>query len=97
MGTVNLDPAHAEAVVLLSGDSVFAQGLIKTGPATTGIILGVGVEQFGPAALTGVDTRVLAVPIFAGESAFRTLFPCDVKLIVTQLGFPFGFGLADFV
>lgn len=59
----------------------------KAGPATSGLELGVGSEEFGTAADTHVGALFFVLVVFAGERCFGGSFASDVILLGGELVF----------
>ncbi len=87
LGTQHFGAAHAVAGVGPRFDA-FVVGVVETRPATPGVELGFGVEQFGPAAGTGVATVVFVVDVLAAERGLRAGFAKDAILLVAELFAP---------
>src|ERR1043165_2094264 len=72
---------------------LFGNWLIEAGPARTRLKLCVGVEQRRAAANAAIDTLLMVVPVFAGESPLRAFFARHVVSPRRKLLPPFVLGL----
>ncbi len=87
-GALDLNTLHAVGKILLLGDHLIAYRLKIAGPATTGVVLGVGVEQGLTTAGTVVNTRHLAVVILTAKRAFGATQATDMVLRLGKLFAP---------
>ena len=88
VSTKHLCALHAEAVIFLLDDGVAVDGLVETGPTTTGIKLYGGVKQLLLATNTMKHTVFLKKVVLATERAFCPLFTADVVLLIGQFFTP---------
>jgi hypothetical protein len=92
---------HPQAAVGMFGNGLVIDGLVKAGPATAGIKLGVVIKQGLPTANTLVAASLPMGFIFAAERALGRRLPGDRKgqgfgPLVSQVLFPLGIGFLDF-
>ena len=66
-------------------------------PPGAGIKLQCGVEQFGPAASTGIYTRLMGFAVFTTEGRFRPVLPRYTKLFRREHLLPLRVTLLDFL
>src|SRR5579862_9090269 len=97
LGTTGFDASHTVALVAVFFNALFVCRLVKTWPASTGIELGFGVEQWLAATRAHIGSGILGLPILSGEGAFGTGLAGDVILLRRQLLTPFLFGLNNFI
>lgn len=97
LGAENLGTAHKKALVRFGADVLALHRLGEARPARAGIKLGVGIEEGGTAADTGVGAWILAVVILAGESALGAFLTRNTVLLWRELLAPFLVGLTDLV
>ena len=86
-------PPHAMAVVFMDLNAAGRGRLVKTGPATAGVVLRRGAEELLPAGGTAVDSVGGGVFVLAGKGAFRALFAQNVILLGRQFAPPLFVGL----
>src|SRR5581483_6316947 len=67
LGTQHLGALHEETVVGLGAHIFCHRGRGEAWPSSAGIEFLAGAEEFGAAAHTPVDSRLMVVPIAAGE------------------------------
>lgn len=86
--TLHFDAVHAVAEIIQAGNGIFTERLKVAGPATPGVKLGIRIEQLSAAAGAVINTRRLAVMVFAGKGSLRATQPTDMKLRIRQLFAP---------
>jgi hypothetical protein len=96
LGTGNFDATHAEGAVVMEVDGVFGEGLEETGPAGSGLELGVGFEEGSVAGGAVVEAVGVVIDEGAGEGAFGALLAEDVILLGGELLAPLGIGFGGF-
>src|SRR6266567_4457244 len=85
------------AGVRFDGHILFAYRRPETWPAGAGLELRIRTEKFASAADAAVNPFFVVVPVLAAEGPLGPLLSCDFKLFPSQLRFPFGIGLFNFV
>jgi hypothetical protein len=93
----DFSPAHAVGVVCFGFDILFGDWLVKAGPAGSGLIFGIGVEQLVAACGALIYAGLFGLVILAREWTFRPFHSAHLKLLGRQLLFPFLVGLLNFV
>src|SRR6218665_793427 len=88
---------HAVAAVFMLDYGFFLQRLVKTGPARTGIIFGIGTEQGFATNTTKIRAIAMLVPVLTAERALRALLAADAVFLGIEIGTPFGVGLHHLV
>ena len=81
----DLDPMHAMTEVIQAGNGRIAYRLEIAGPATAGVELGIGIEQWRITADAMVDARRPGIVVLAGEGALGGAEPADLELLIGQL------------
>ena len=86
---------HAMTAIRFRLDGGLCRRGIETGPAGSGIIFGLGTEQFLAAAGAAVNAAILAVVVLAGKGLFRALRTADPEFFrgefLAPLRFSFGY------
>jgi len=87
--------ANAMTAIRFRLDGGLSHGRVETGPAGSGIIFGLGTEQFLAAAGAAVNAAILAVVVLAGKGLFRALRAADPEFFrgefLAPLRFSFGY------
>jgi hypothetical protein len=78
-------------------DCVIVLRLIKTGPTTVGVKLGVSYKQEGVAAATVIATLTLLIEQLSGVGTLSSSHAKHVILKLGELRFPLLIGFIDFV
>ena len=86
---------HPVGRVGLLVDRLLAGRRRESGPAATGVVLRVGLEQLGPAAGTAVRARLEHVVVLAAERRLGSLLAQHLVLLGRQLFAPRLLGLLD--
>jgi hypothetical protein len=72
IGAANFSPDHAMAGIQNFRDSFFAGGLVKSGPAASGVEFGVRQKQLRAAGTAGIAALLKELIVFPREGSFRS-------------------------
>lgn len=95
-GAGDFNAAHAKTQVFVLVDASGVNGVKKAGPAAVRVEFLIRAKEFRLATHAAVHAFVSAVPIHAGEGAFRALLTADIVLFGRELSAPFRVCFGDF-
>lgn len=93
----DFSPAHAVGVVFFGLDILIADWLVEAGPARSGIIFRIGIEQFVSASDALVHAGLSCLVVLACKWTFCSFHSANLVLLGSKFFFPFLVGLLNFV
>jgi hypothetical protein len=95
-GANYLDPLHSETGVITQLDIALTDHVPETGPARSGMELGIGREQVVAAGGANVHAILFGIDVFTSKRPFCPRFAQDMVLVIAELLSPLLFCFGNF-